>query len=200
MSAEQRSGGLLGPLTTAGRGVGRGLQWLDIGIARFEWIVLSYGVLIMAVNSIANVIGRFVFNRSIYFSMELNAFLMVIITFMGLSYAARKGRHIRMSAIYDQLPDLGRKILMIVIAIVTAAIMFVLAYYSTSYVHRIYELGKVTPSMRVPLWITLVWVPIGFVMAGIQYTLTVFQNLRAPEVYISHEVIDSYAEDDDVIM
>ena len=200
MTEDPGTPGPLALLFAAGRGIGRALQFLDAGIRRFEWIVLSWGVLIMAANSIANVIGRFVFNQSIYFSMELNQFLMILITFMGLGYAARQGRHIRMSAIYDQLPDTGRKVLMIVIAAVTSVIMFVLAYYAVSYVHRIWELQKVTPSMRVPLWITYVWVPLGFVITGIQYALTVFQNLRSHEVYVSYEKIDSYEEAEDAVM
>ncbi len=185
------------PIRALGAGLARGLSLLDFGISRFEAYVLSYGVLIMAVNSFANVIGRFVFGQSVYFSMELNAFLMVLITFMGLGYAARRGRHIRMSAIYDQLPDKGRKILMIIIAGVTSAIMFVLAYYAISYVHRIYELKKTTPSLDWPLWTTLVWVPIGLIITGIQYALTVYANLRNPEVYISYEFVDSYEESPD---
>ncbi len=185
------------PFAALGRAIATPLQYLDTGIATFERIVLSYGVLIMAANSIANVIGRFIFGQSIYFSMELNAFLMVLITFIGLGYAARQGRHIRMSAIYDELPDTGRKALMITISLVTAALMFILAYYSVSYVHRLFELGKVTPSLRVPLWITYLWVPIGFVITGIQYLLTVYQNLRSKEVYISYEVVDSYGETPD---
>jgi len=185
------------PFRALGAGAARALFLLDFGISKFEAYVLSYGVLIMAVNSFANVVGRFVFNQSVYFSMELNAFLMVLITFMGLGYAARRGRHIRMSAIYDQLPDQGRKILMIIIAAVTSAIMFVLAYYAISYVHRIYELDKTTPSLNWPLWTTLVWVPIGLIITGIQYALTVYANLRHPEVYISYEFIDSYEESPD---
>ena len=198
MAEDQQDDKNNNPLAAIGRAIATPLRWLDTGIAKFEWIVLSYGVLIMAANSIANVIGRFVFGQSIYFSMELNAFLMVLITFIGLGYAARQGRHIRMSAVYDQLPDVGRKVLIIIISLVTAAIMFVLAYYSVSYVHRLFELGKVTPSLRVPLWITYLWVPVGFVITGIQYLLTVYQNLRSKEVYISYEVVDSYGEADEI--
>jgi len=172
----------------------RALAAVDRGIAYFEAFVLAAGILLMAANSIANVIGRFVFAQSIYFSPELNQFLIVLITFIGLSYAARKGRHIRMSAVYDQLSDRGRKTLMIIIAAFTAVVMFVLAYYSYVYVSRLVSLGKVTPSLQIPLWITYVWVPIGFVITGIQYVLTVVQNLRHPDVYISYEQIDSYEE------
>lgn len=172
------------------------LGLVDRLIARFEAIVLAYGVLLMALNSIANVIGRTFFARSLYFSEELNQFLIVLITFVGMGYASRKGRHIRMSAIYDQLGNLGRKILMILICAVTSAVMFLLAYYAYGYVDRIHTMGKVTPALQVPLYLTYIWVPIGFVVTGIQYLLAIVRNLRESEVYMSYEHIDSYEDVD----
>ncbi len=173
----------------------RVLTAIDNGIARFEAFVLAAGVLLMALNSVSNVIGRFVFGHSIYFTEELNQFLIVLVTFVGLGYAARKGRHIRMSAIYDQFSDRGRKIMMIIIAGATAAVMFTLAWYSYKYVSRVAMLGKVTPSLQVPLYLTYIWVPVGFFITGIQYLLTVVQNFRRPDVYLSFEQVDSYDED-----
>ena len=167
---------------------------VDHAIARFEAFVLAFGVILMAVNSIANVIGRFVFAQSIYFTEELNQFLIVLVTFVGISYAARKGRHIRMSAFYDQLSERGRKAMMILVAAVTAAVLFVLAYYSFEYVMRVAKLGKVTPSLQVPLYLTYIWVPLGLAMTGIQYVLTVVKNLQADEVYVSYEQVDAYEE------
>jgi len=172
----------------------RFLAILDSVIARFEAFVLATGVLLMAANSIANVVGRFVFSQSLYFSEELNQFLIVLVTFVGLGYAARKGRHIRMSAVYDQLSDRQRKALMILIAAVTAAVMFVLAYYSYVYVARVAKLGKVTPSLQVPLYLTYFWVPLGFIITGIQYIMTVVKNLQSDDIYISYEQIDTYEE------
>jgi TRAP-type C4-dicarboxylate transport system permease small subunit len=170
------------------------LAAIDKGIARFEAFVLAFGVLLMAANSIANVIGRFVFARSLYFSEELNQFLIVLVTFVGLGYAARKGRHIRMSAVYDQLSDRQRKAMMILIAGVTAVAMFVLAYYSFLYVVRVATLGKVTPSLQIPLYLTYFWVPLGFIITGIQYLMTVVKNLQSDDIYISYEQIDTYEE------
>jgi C4-dicarboxylate transporter, DctQ subunit len=170
------------------------LAAIDNGIARFEAFVLAFGVLLMAANSIANVIGRFVFARSLYFSEELNQFLIVLVTFVGLGYAARKGRHIRMSAVYDQLSDRQRKAMMILIAGVTAVAMFVLAYYSFLYVVRVATLGKVTPSLQIPLYLTYFWVPLGFIITGIQYLMTVVKNLQSDDIYISYEQIDTYEE------
>ncbi len=38
--------------------------------------------------------------------------------------------------------------------------------------------GKVTPSLQVPLYLTYFWVPLGFVITGIQYVMTVVKNLQ----------------------
>jgi TRAP-type C4-dicarboxylate transport system permease small subunit len=172
----------------------RVLAAIDTAIARFEAFILATGILLMAANSIGNVLGRFVFGQSLYFAEELNQFLIVLVTFVGLGYAARKGRHIRMSAIYDQLGDRGRKIMMIIIAGSTACVMFALAWFSYEYVARVALLGKVTPSLQLPLYLTYLWVPLGFLITGIQYVMTVVQNVRSPDVWISYEQIDSYEE------
>lgn len=172
----------------------RALSTFDHGIAKFEAFILAYGVILMALNSVVNVIGRTFLQQSLYFSEELNQFLIVLITFVGMGYASRKGRHIRMSALYDQLGERGRKILMVVICALTAVVMFVLAWYAWGYVARVAKLGKVTPALQIPLYLTYIWVPIGFLITGIQYSLAVVRNLREKEVYMSYEHIDSYED------
>jgi TRAP-type C4-dicarboxylate transport system permease small subunit len=113
------------------------LGWIDSLISRFESFALAAGVLLMAFNTCANVIGRFGFGHSFFFTGELNRAIIVLITFAGVGYAARHGRHIRMSAIYDALPFLGRKVLMIMIAIVTSLAMFALCYFSVIYINDV---------------------------------------------------------------
>lgn len=171
------------------------LGTLDTGIARIEALILGVGVLMMAAMSVANVLGRFLLGRSIYFAEEVNQFLVILITFIGIGYAARMGRHIRMSALYDTLPDLWRKGLMVVIALVTAGAMFVLAYYAWIYVAGVAATGRVSPSLRLPLYVTQVWVPFGLVVTGIQYLMTAVVNVTRPDVYLSSTVVDSYDDD-----
>ena len=175
-------------------GLLRPLEILDRVIAMIETFILTAGILIMAASSVANVIGRFVFGQSLYFAEELNQFLIIIVTFAGIGFAARHGRHIRMSAIYDALSQGLRKALMIVIALVTAAAMFILAWYSYQYVVSVYETGRISPVTRMPIFVTLVWLPLGFVITGIQYVLTAIANLTRPDVYLSVSVVDTYED------
>ncbi|WP_084332531.1 TRAP transporter small permease [Marinobacterium jannaschii] len=169
---------------------------LDKWIGQAEIFILSWGVIIMAINTIANVFGRYLFSQSIYFTEELNEFLIVIITFMGLGYVTRKGRHIRMSAFYDMLPARSKKLLMILIAAVTAVAMFILSWYAFEYVAKIARRGRVTPSLQIPLYLTYIWVVAGFAVTGIQYLLTVVKNLNLADssVYISYTTVDQYED------
>ncbi|MEH6642647.1 TRAP transporter small permease [Vreelandella glaciei] len=167
---------------------------IDTVISKMEAVILAMGVLLMALNTVTNVVARFVFGNSIMFSGELNRILIIMITFAGIGYAARHGRHIRMSAIYDALPVGGRRVLMICIALFTALVMFFLLYYSVVYILDLYSKGRVLPSMGLPIWIIYLWVPIGFLITGIQYLLTAIKNFTSHDVYLSTGVVDGYKD------
>ena len=150
------------------------INQIDRFIAKLEEIIMAVGVILMAVNTIANVISRFVFNHSLIFSEELNSIFILLVTFAGIGFAARHGRHIRMSAIYDTLPVNIRKVFMIVITLVTALIMLGLAYYSVVYIENLYQKGRIYPALGFPVYISYLWVPVGFFVTGIQYFLNFY--------------------------
>ena len=168
------------------------LGTIDSLISRIESFALAAGVLLMATNTVANVVGRFVFQYSLFFTEELNRIIIILITFAGVGYAARHGRHIRMSAIYDALPFKARKALMIVISVVTALAMFALCYFSLRYIGKVYTSGRVLPALQIPIWWIFVWVPVGFLVTGAQYALTAIKNIIEKEVYLSTNVVEGY--------
>ncbi|TDQ60492.1 TRAP-type C4-dicarboxylate transport system permease small subunit [Maritalea mobilis] len=170
---------------------------IDTVIGRVESFLLAVGVLLMALNTSANVLGRFAFGNSIFFAEELNRILIILITFAGISYAARHGRHIRMSAIYDAMPPKLRRVLMIAITLITAVLMFGLCYYAINYIGTQASRGRVLPSLQIPVWIILVWVPVGFFMTGMQYLLTAIKNMTSKDIYLSTAVLEGYDSDEE---
>jgi len=175
------------------------LDFIDTLISRFEGVMLAVGVIAMTVNTIAAVISRFVFNSAITFTDELNMIFIVVVTYAGLSYAARNGRHIRMSAIYDAMPAKTRKALMILMASVTSAFMFFLSFYSYYYIFEVYKSGRILPALGLPVFYIYLWVPVGFVVTGLQYAFTVVKNLTERDVYLSTNVKDGYSDTDNDI-
>lgn len=158
-----------------------------------EWLLAS-AMIAMAALIIANVISRVAFDASLAFAEELAQFLIILICFVGLSYGASQGRHIRMTALYDQFGRRGRKTLMLAISAVTAVLMFLLAWYAVQYIRTVYTLYTVSPVLRVPLYLVYLSAPVGLVLGGIQYVLTFWRNLHEEDVYLSFEKKDTYEE------
>lgn len=173
----------------------RVFDFIDNIISKFEKLMLGLGIIAMALNTIAAVVSRFIFNDAITYTDELNMIFIVIVTFAGLSYAARQGRHIRMSALYDLLNSRLRKIFMIIISASTALFMFFLAYYAILYITSVYDSGRILPALGIPVYIIYLWVPIGFTITGIQYFLTVIKNIRKEDVYLSTSIKDGYTDE-----
>lgn len=164
---------------------------IDVGIARIEAVLLATGVLLMALNTMANVLGRMI-GQTIYFSEEINRALIILITFAGISYAARHGRHIRMSAFFDAANPPLRKVMMIVIAAVTAFAMLALTWYSLDYILVQASRGRVLPALQIPQWWIIVWVPLGFFLTGLQYTLTTIKNITDKDIWLSTSTLEGY--------
>lgn len=173
------------------------LAALDRGIAHVERAALAVGVLGMTLVSIANVVMRNVFDSSLAFADEVNQALIIVVTFLGIGFAARLGRHIRMTAIYDQLGRGGRKLLMTLKSAITAGLLFALAWYATRYVIHAQQINAVTAALQIPLYLIYSVVPVGLALGGVQYLLATARNLATRDVYISFTERDEYKEADD---
>ena len=176
-------------------GLASAIDVIDRTIAKLERAIMAIGVILMAINTIANVISRFVFNHSIIFAEELNSIFILLVTFAGIGYAARHGRHIRMSAISDALPKRARKVLMIGITGITAALLLILAWYAVQYIISMQAKGRVYPALGVPVYISYLWVPIGLGVTGIQYALTFVKNLQEKDIYLSTNLREEDAQE-----
>lgn len=172
------------------RFIRRCFHWLQI----FEEAVLSTSVLGLAALTIMNVFSRAFFSRSLAFAQEISQFLIIIICFAGLSYATSQGRHIRMTAIYDQLSARGRKVMMVLIAGFTATLLLVLGVYSVHYVRTVYQLGGISPALGIPYYLVYLAAPAGLFLASLQYLLIVVKNLTSPGVWNALEKPDDYEE------
>jgi len=161
-------------------------------LEKIEEVILCIGVGVLAVILIVNVIARKA-GASIYFIDEIAMFLVIWITFIGISYASRKARHIRMGAIFDLSSVRVQKIMIFVISTISAMVMFYLTYISVNYVYTTYRWQQVAPALRMPYWIGIVVVPVGFSLAGIHYVRTIVKNIRVKEeVWLSPEQKSEY--------
>jgi C4-dicarboxylate transporter DctQ subunit len=163
---------------------------LDRALEAFEAVLISGAILGMAVTSITNVVARNGFGRSLSSAEEVSQLLSVLVTFGGIGYAARRARHIRMSALYDSLSGRPRKALWILTCLGTGALLLLLAVHAVAYVGSLRLLGSVTPALRVPLHLVYLCVPVGLGLGGVQYVLTALRNVLEPGVHASFRLAE----------
>ncbi len=164
------------------------------GINAVEVSVLVFCVAALAVLLIANVFAR-TFFQSIYFAEEISGFLVLLLTFTGLSYGVRRARHIRMGAFLDHMPPKMEKVFIIIISLVSAVVMAVMAWASWQYLQNAMDMGHRTPALRLPTWIFYIIIPVGFCLASIQYLRTILKNILEPDPWLSPDQKSEYEKE-----
>lgn len=169
-------------------------RYVALAVDWFEVTILAAGTAALAVLLIANVIAR-TFFQSLYYADEISKFLIILISMVGVSYAARKARHIRMGAFLDLMPPKMEKAFIFLISAVSAVVLFIMAYYSYRYMDQMRMLGQKTSALQVPFWTFMIIVPIGFASAGIHYLRTIIKNIVEKDVWLSPEQQSEYEEE-----
>lgn len=162
-----------------------------------EVSILVFCVAMLSVLLIVNVFAR-TFFQSIYFAEEISKFLVMLTTFIGVSYGVRKARHIRMGAFLDAMPPKMEKTFIIIISFISAVVMGIMTWFSYKYLMNAMDMGHMTPALRVPKWTFYVVIPIGFGLAFIQYIRTIIKNFTEKEPWQSPDQQSEY-EDEEVV-
>jgi TRAP-type C4-dicarboxylate transport system permease small subunit len=175
------------PLQQFNHGIGVVVNSLEVSI-------LVTCVAALAVLLIANVFARTFFS-SLYFAEEISRFLVMLITFTGVSYGVRKARHIRMGAFLDAMPPKMEKTFIMIICLISAVVMGIMCIASWEYLTNAMAKGHMTPALRVPKWTFYVIMPIGFGLAAIQYFRTIIKNFTEIDPWQSPDQQSEYEDE-----
>ena len=188
MQTDNQGPAKIGPLRKFNRAVGKVVNAMEVSI--LVLCVAALGILL-----IVNVFAR-TFFQSIYFAEEVSTFLVMLVTFTGVSYGVRKARHIRMGAFLDAMPPKMEKTFIIIISLISALVMAIMAWASWEYLLNAMAKGHMTPALRVPKWTFYVIMPIGFGLAGIQYIRTILKNVIEKDPWQSPDQQSEYEDEE----
>ena len=85
----------------------------------FEAYLCAIAIAVMSVVVFVQVVFRFIVKSSLPWSEELSRYLQVYITFFGTAYGIQTGAHLGIEAFTHLLPKGGRKVLAILVQIVS---------------------------------------------------------------------------------
>lgn len=164
------------------------LKAIDSIWEEIEKGILSITTILMSFMLVGNAVSRYFFNKSWAFTEEVGKMGIIVLTFMGLGYAARKKMHIEMSGLFDMMPFKMQRIVGMSVHFISAIVLFYCMYLALKYVQHLHTLGQVSTILRVPLYITMSVVPLGFFLAGIRYLVDFIIGFKKKDSNLAEEI------------
>jgi len=70
-----------------------------------------------------------------------------------------------------------------------------MAFWRREYTLSLKKRGKIRPPLRIPEYMVTLFVPIGLIIAAVEYIMTIFKNFAEKEVYLSIQKEDGYEDE-----
>lgn len=152
-----------------------------------EKIICAVIFLGMTAIGFANVVVRYLTNYSLAASEELltNGFL--LLTVFGAAVAARRGEHLAVTLLVDNLPRPARQAALLIAAALSCLLLILSAWFSWQVLTNLLRSGMTSYALGLPAWYYQAAVPLGFVLILIRYVQHVILSLRGRAL---HEVPD----------
>lgn len=134
----------------------------------FEEFLLIYSLMVSVALVFLQVVMRRVFNNSLYWSEELARYLYVWQTWLGVSYAARNGTHLRITMLKDRLPAGMQKILELFVTLVWLGFGIFVIYQGMGVVGTIAGFGQKSSALKIPMQFCYASIPVGMFLMCIR--------------------------------
>ena len=143
-------------------------------------LILGLALLFIISLNFVNVVGRYVFNRSILGAEEVQVYIMVWMAFVGAGIVTWRNMHLRMDALSRLMPAGVRKFLLICEFILCLAVVGYTATQSWDYVSRMLMLGSTSDVAHVPMWMVHASVVTGLALLILMLLAVIFTGGEKP--------------------
>ena len=143
-------------------------------ISRCLSVLSQIAIVFMTVSTLYDVLMRYAFSRPTIWAVELNAALLVIVTFLASAELVHRDQHIQMDTLYDRLGPTTRRIVgrlvdLSVLLFCGALVWMAGDVTETVYRSRIYSAG----AFRFPMWIPYATITLGTLVMAVEYSIKV---------------------------
>lgn len=144
---------------------------------RIESVAVTLLMLTATLVAIGQVIARYLFNNSLYWSEEFVLYALIAMSFLSMGMGVRYVAHISVEAgLAFSGPHLSRylKIGAAILGLIFAA---VLVYLGWRLAQNTMRMGQLSPAMRIPVGYVYLIIPISGVLMALRYLLVLSELL-----------------------
>ena len=132
----------------------------------------------MMLLSVGQIVLREVFNTGFVWADELIKLMVLWLAMVGSIAAARENRHIRIDALSHVLPELGIRVIRILVDLFAALVCGVIAWHAWQYLQVEIEYED-TVLVNIPAWIAHSVMPAAFFLISFRFLVLVVKQIGA---------------------
>lgn len=146
------------------------LRIIDRILAAIETIFVTAGLLAMVGLIFAEAVAARL-DRHLPWATELAMYLLVALTFVGASVAARGGEHIRIDALVRLLGGKALRAANAITDLACACFFLGAAKVGWDFADKAREFGERSPALEMPVWIIYMALPLAGVLLALRFAL-----------------------------
>lgn len=135
---------------------------------KLETVLMVGGMLISVLIIFMQVILRYVFNASLPWVEELARYLFIYFTWIGTSAAISADKHLRFEILHDKFPK-AKKYLDVIGTVICLGMALFMLINGAMLIGTLLQSSAVSPTLRIPMWICYLAVPLGGLLMSIKY-------------------------------
>ncbi len=143
---------------------------------KFEEIFLVTVFILLVADIFLQVIMRYIFNNSLFWSEELGRFFFQWITWIGISLGAKRGQHIKITMLHEKLSSRSAEILNIISTLIVIGICVVTIYYGLYM--TLFWAGSKYPCLKISLAWGYSAIPIGCTLIVLRYSGNIAASIK----------------------
>lgn len=147
------------------------------------WICILLGSLMTVIVFVA-VIFRYVLNSPLEWSEEISTFMMVWFAMLGASMGVRRGRHVGVSYIIENIEVLNRNSRWIGVASNFLILIFMFVLLQQGYFLALFARQQISPALMISMFWPYFGLLVGSVAVCLQLICQIIKALAGSEVYV----------------
>ncbi len=143
-----------------------------------EDVLLAYFFVGLGILIVADIPGRRFSITEFYWLEELGRLVMICMTFLGASKAAKTGGHLSMNAVVRRLPGRARHAVQALTNLACCGFLIYLDYYAWSHLIHVYKIGMRTSTLGIPFYIPYLPIALFLVPMFIRFFLCALKETK----------------------
>ncbi len=157
------------------------MRFLKLLDEKFEASICIVLISVMTLLIFIQVIMRYFVGSSLAWSEELARYLFIWLIYLGIPYAARKMKHVKIEATLSLFPKSIRHHIVTVGDILFLVFCLVITVTSYSLVMKQMASGQYSPAMHLPMWIVYLAPCVGFALTSFRQVQVIIYRIKTPK-------------------